>query len=128
METLRMSRKEGDWLTIMKGIKRRELTLVQAAQVMDLSYRQAKRVWRRYRDEGDFGVVYRSRGAPSPRQLSPELRQRVLAWISFLELPHLTCKALSNYFTSAFQFCIFASSPTPSSSQAALGEGVSPWY
>ncbi len=50
-------------------------------------------------------MVHRSRGATSPRELSRELRQRVLAWISFLELPHLTCKALSNNFTSAFQFC-----------------------
>ena len=74
-----MSRKERDRLTIMNGIKRRELTLVQAAQVMDLSYRQAKRVWRRYRAEGDAGLVHRSRGAPSPRQLSPALRERVLA-------------------------------------------------
>ncbi len=74
-----MSRKERDRLTIMNGIQRRELTLVQAAQVMDLSYRQAKRVWRRYRTEGDAGLVLRARGAPSPRQLSPELRERVLA-------------------------------------------------
>ena len=74
-----MSRKERDRLTIMNEMKRRELTLVQAAQLMDLSYRQARRVWRRYRHEGDAGLVHRSRGAPSPRRLSPELRERVLA-------------------------------------------------
>jgi hypothetical protein len=43
-----MIRKEQDRLTIMVGIKRQELTLVAAAQVMDLSYRQAKRMWRWY--------------------------------------------------------------------------------
>jgi hypothetical protein len=43
-----MIRKERDRLTIMVGIKRQELTLVAAAQVMDLSYRQAKRMWRWY--------------------------------------------------------------------------------
>jgi peptidyl-tRNA hydrolase len=52
-----MSRRERDRMTIMVGIKQQELTLVQAAQVMDLSYRQAKRVWRRYRTEGDAGLV-----------------------------------------------------------------------
>ena len=30
----------------MIGIKRQELTLVQAAELMDVSYRQSKRVWR----------------------------------------------------------------------------------
>lgn len=74
-----MSRKERDRLKIMNGIKRRELTLVQAAQVMDLSYRQAKRPWRRYRQQGDAGLVHRSRGAPSPRRLPAQLRERVLA-------------------------------------------------
>ena len=64
---------------VMVGIKQQELTLVQAAQVMDLSYRQAKRVWRRYRTEGDAGLVHRLRGQPSLRRKAPELRQRVLA-------------------------------------------------
>ena len=74
-----MSRKERDRIAIMTGIKRRELTLVQAAQVMDLSYRQAKRVWRRYRAGGDAGLVHRLRGTPSLRRHAPELRARVLA-------------------------------------------------
>ncbi|MGH9580648.1 MAG: helix-turn-helix domain-containing protein [Terriglobales bacterium] len=63
----------------MIGIKQRELTLVEAAQVMDLSYRQTKRVWRRYRADGDAGLVHRLRGAPSLRRHAPELRARVLA-------------------------------------------------
>src|ERR1017187_3941848 len=46
METLTKSRRERDWMTIMLGIKRQELTLVQAAELMDVSYRQSKRVWR----------------------------------------------------------------------------------
>jgi transposase len=65
METLTMSRRERDRLTIMVGIKRQELTLVEAAQVMDLSYRQTRRVWRRYQTDGDAGLVHRWRGRPS---------------------------------------------------------------
>jgi len=33
-------------MTILIGIKRQELTLVQATELMDVSYRQSKRVWR----------------------------------------------------------------------------------
>lgn len=40
-----------------------ELTLVGAAEVLGLSYRQTKRVWRRYRLAGDTGLGPRLRGA-----------------------------------------------------------------
>jgi hypothetical protein len=48
METLTMSRKERERLTIMAGVKQEELTLVQAAGLMGVGYRQSKRIWRRY--------------------------------------------------------------------------------
>ena len=50
METLTMSRKERERMTILAGVKQGELTLVQAAPLMGLGYRQTKRVWRRYQD------------------------------------------------------------------------------
>jgi hypothetical protein len=52
---------------------------VQAAGLTSLSYRQVKRVWRRYQDQGDVGLVHRLRGRASARRLSPELRARILA-------------------------------------------------
>ena len=79
METLTMSRKERDRMTIMVGIREGELTLRAAAQVLGLSYRQTRRVWRRYQAEGDAGLVHRARGRPSPRRTSPALRARILA-------------------------------------------------
>ncbi|MCX6908452.1 MAG: ISNCY family transposase [Verrucomicrobia bacterium] len=74
-----MSRKERDRLTIMIGIKRQELTQVQAAGLMGLGYRQTKRVWRRYQAEGDAGLVHRLRGKPSARRKPPALKAQVLA-------------------------------------------------
>ncbi|MBI3192272.1 MAG: helix-turn-helix domain-containing protein, partial [Pedosphaera parvula] len=64
METLTMSRKERDRMTIMAGVKRQELTLVQAGELMAVGYRQSKRIWRRYQAEGDAGLVHRLRGRP----------------------------------------------------------------
>ena len=49
-------------MTIMAGVKRWELGQVQAGELSGLGYRQTKRVWRRYRDEGDAGLVHRLRG------------------------------------------------------------------
>lgn len=74
-----MSRKERNRLTIMVGVKGQELTLVQAADVLGLSYRQTKRVWRRYQAEGDAGLVHRLRGKPSARRKPAALRAQVLA-------------------------------------------------
>jgi hypothetical protein len=74
-----MSRKERKRLVIMAAVTRDELTLVQAAGLSSLSYRQVKRVWRRYQDQGDAGLVHRLRGRASARRLAPELRARILA-------------------------------------------------
>jgi hypothetical protein len=40
-------------MTIMTGVKRQELTLVQAGELTAVCYRQSKRIWRRYQDDGD---------------------------------------------------------------------------
>src|ERR1017187_8568925 len=77
--SLLMSRKERKRLALLAQVKSGELKLVTAGEVMGVTYRQAKRVWQRYRVEGDAGLVHRSRGRPSPRRKPPEIRRRVLA-------------------------------------------------
>ena len=74
-----MSRKERDRMTVMTGVKRQELTLVQAGELMAVCYRQSKRIWRRYQADGDAGLVHRLRGQPSARRKPPELQARALA-------------------------------------------------
>src|SRR5664280_383828 len=78
-ENLLMSRSERNRLAVLAQVKSGELKLVTAGEVMGVTYRQAKRVWRRYRREGDAGLVHRSRGRPSPRRKPAALGQRVLA-------------------------------------------------
>jgi transposase len=75
-----MSRKERNRMTIMVGVKQGELTQVQAAELMGLSYRQAKRVWRRYEAEGDAGLVHRLRGCRGLRSKPAAMRAQVLAF------------------------------------------------
>jgi hypothetical protein len=66
-------------MTVMVGVTDRELTLVQAGELMAVCYRQSKRIWRRYQDAGDAGLVHRLRGQPSGRRKPPELRAQALA-------------------------------------------------
>lgn len=74
-----MSRKERQRVGIMSSVQAGELNLVEAAEVLGLDYRQTKRVWKRYQDEGDAGLVHRLRGRPGQRRKPPEVRARILA-------------------------------------------------
>ena len=49
-----------------------------AAEVLGVSYRQAKRIYRRYREEGPAGVVHRNVGRRSHRSHSKEPRATVV--------------------------------------------------
>jgi transposase len=74
-----MSRKERERIVVMRGVKADELSQMQASELLGLSYRQAKRIWRRYQAEGDAGLVHRLRGKPGLRHKPVSLRVEVLA-------------------------------------------------
>lgn len=75
-----MSQKERKRIPIMAGVKAKQLSLVQATELLEVSYRQAKRIWRRYQADGDAGLVHRLRGQPSHRRKPTTLRTQVLAF------------------------------------------------
>ena len=74
-----MSEKEIRRAQMMGLVAEGKRTLGNAAQVMGVSYRQAKRIYRRYREEGPAGLVHRNVGRPSQRRLDEELKQATLA-------------------------------------------------
>jgi transposase len=79
METISMSQRERHRLETFARVRRREITLAKASELLRLSYRQAKRCFGRYREEGDRGLVHRLRGQPSNRQADARQKRRVLA-------------------------------------------------
>ena len=76
-----MSTRELNRAGVLARVAAGTLTLRSAAQVMDLSYRQAKRLYRRYRAEGASGLKHRSVGRPSNRATDRRRRIRVLALV-----------------------------------------------
>jgi len=76
--TLQMSKAERRRLVILSRVKDGLVTLRRAAELLELSYRQTKRLWRRYRQGGAKGVIHRGRGVCSNNHLDPELKQAVL--------------------------------------------------
>lgn len=74
-----MSQRERERLKVFERVKLGEMTKTEAAELCGLSYRQTRRLYGRYREFGDSGLVHRGRGRPSNRQYGSEFRQAVLA-------------------------------------------------
>lgn len=74
-----MSQKERVRLRVMKQVQDEDLKLIEASEVLGLSYRQAKRIWARYEAQGDAGLVHAARGKPGLRAKPAEFKARVLA-------------------------------------------------
>src|SRR5215510_7105456 len=76
-----MSTRELTRAGVLARVAAGTLTLGSAATLMAVSYRQAKRLYRRYRQEGAAGLKHRSAGRRSNRATDGAVRQRVLALV-----------------------------------------------
>lgn len=74
-----MSGGERERLKLFERVKRGGLSLREAAEICGLSYRQTRRLYKRYRVGGDRSLVHRGRGRPSNRALPAEFKATVLA-------------------------------------------------
>ena len=75
---LTLSKKERDRLVKFEEVKAGRMPLAWAAYSLDLSYRQAKRMYGRFCKEGAKGLVHRRRGRPSNRRTPETLKTAVL--------------------------------------------------
>jgi transposase len=75
-----MSVKELRRVEVLGRVKAKTLSLRSAATLLGLSYRQTKRVWRRFRRRGARGLQHQSAGR-SNRQITAAIRKRALALI-----------------------------------------------
>jgi transposase len=73
-----MSCKELRRAGILARVESGELKLVDAAVMMGMSYRQSKRLARRYREGGTEGLKHGSAGRASNRKKPKKFRERVL--------------------------------------------------
>jgi transposase len=76
-----MSARELRRAEVLGRVKGQTLRLVDAVKMLELSYRQAKRLWQRYRKEGGKGLQHRSAGRGSNRAKPEKFRRKVLQLI-----------------------------------------------
>ncbi len=76
-----MSRRELGRVEVLARVRSKELRLVDAAALVGLSYRQTKRLWKRYGEEGAAGLKHRSAGRRSNRAYAEKFRWKVLGLV-----------------------------------------------
>lgn len=70
-DLLIMSKKELERKSLLDGYVHGKLSLKEIASKLELSYRQVKRLWKRYQCEEDKGLIHRSRGK-APQNAYPD--------------------------------------------------------
>jgi transposase len=78
MGRIGMSQGELRRVEVLARVKSKELKVGDAASLVGVSYRQAKRLWKRYREEGAKGLKHGSAGRVSARAKPEKFRRRVM--------------------------------------------------
>lgn len=68
MGVMIMSEKERLRKAILEMVKQKKITLVQASVQCEMSYRQILRLYESYKNQGDAGLIHKSRGQRSNRK------------------------------------------------------------
>jgi hypothetical protein len=74
-----MRGKERKRLVVLAEVKQGKLSVAGAGRTMGVCYRQAKRIWHRFKKAGDAGLMHGNRGQAGPRRKTEKLRRQVLA-------------------------------------------------
>jgi len=77
-EKVKMTVKEAERLSIMRQVDKKILTIKKASEELGLSLRQTKRVRKRYKDQGEIGLISLKRGKESNRKISNQIRDQVI--------------------------------------------------
>lgn len=75
-----MRQEELKRLHILRQVLDKKLKQIEAAGKLDLSYRQTKRITKRVREEGDRGLMHRSRGQPSKRRIADKIKDKIISF------------------------------------------------
>jgi len=77
-DIIAMAKKESRKFHVIKKFNEGYLKRIEASEILSLSTRQVSRLSRRVIEEGELGIVHKSRGKPSNRRISDETKKRVV--------------------------------------------------
>jgi len=73
-----MGQKELIRVKLMEMVKQKQRKLSDVAVVLKVSYRQAKRIYRKYREQGDKGLIHGNTGKPSHNMIEKTIQQKII--------------------------------------------------
>lgn len=73
-----VSENENRRCMVLNRVSSRTLTLDQASRILALSSRQMKRIWKRFREQGERGLAHGNRGKPSNRAFPDAFKEEIL--------------------------------------------------
>lgn len=77
-DIIMIRQKELKRLHVIHRVLNGEITQAEASEILSLSERQIRRIVSRIRQEGDIGIIHKSRGKESSRKLPEKLTERVV--------------------------------------------------
>ncbi len=77
-DIIMIRQKELKRLHVIHRVLNEEITQAEASEILSLSERQIRRIVKRIGQEGDIGIVHKSRGKESNRKLPKKLTERVV--------------------------------------------------
>jgi hypothetical protein len=81
-DILIMSKEELKRKTILDSFKLGKLTLKDCSRKLELSYRQTKRIWRRYEQQSDEGLCHKNRGKKPSNAYSDDFKDKTISLYS----------------------------------------------
>lgn len=78
-DIIEMTLKEVKRLKVLQEAIDKHITQKAAASMVGLSERQARRLVRAVRDEGDRGIIHKSRGRPSNRRMPDKVKDKAIS-------------------------------------------------
>jgi len=77
-DIIMMSQKELKRLYVIHNVLDKKLKQIEAADILNLSDRQIRRIVKRIKKEGDIGIIHKSRSKVSNRAISKKIRDEVI--------------------------------------------------
>lgn len=77
-DTIMMTHEELRKLHVINKALEKSIMQVEAAEIIGLSTRQVRRIIKRVKEEGDRGIIHRSRGRDSNRAMGIEVKEKAL--------------------------------------------------
>lgn len=77
-----MSNKEIKRLEVLQKLIQRELTQIQASELLGVSARQVRRILKRYCNHGVSGVISERRGKPSNNKIAEPIKQYAISLVN----------------------------------------------